>query len=187
MVNIQEVSIRFHSTTTRVTAEDTHWGMDHLPQGIDIAGVTGHDVAGGVAVKVAQGQTLHFGKQVIPNGLLHALGHAHHQVVKQEGAHNAEAENAGKLQKVGFQGAKVRGAAGHHGQDIVVHQRSQRPAALSLGHGGGNDTDEDEDQQRNIIFHVAEQTNQGLHRVRRFAAIAAHLTGAGHQSSLPFC
>ena len=27
-VKIQEVSIRFHSTTTSVTAEDTHCGMD---------------------------------------------------------------------------------------------------------------------------------------------------------------
>ena len=160
---------------------------DHLPQGIDIAGVAGHDVTGGMAVEVAQRQALHLGEQIVTNGLLHTLGHAYHQVVEEEGAHNAEGEDAGQLHKVGFQSAEIRRAGGHHGQDIFVNQRSQGTAALSLGHRGGNDAEEDEYQQRGIVFHIAEQTQEGFSGVCRLAAIAAHLSGTGHQSSLPFC
>ena len=69
-------------------------------------------------------------------------------------------------------------------RNIERKKREQQPL---LTYEAIRSEDEDEDQQRNIAFHIAEQTSKGLHRVRRFAAIAAHLTGTGHQSSLPFC
>ena len=85
---------------------------DHLPQGIHIAGVAGHDVAGGIGIEVAQGQPLHLGEHLVPDGLLRSLGHAHHQIVIQErtkGTHNKQDCDFGQIPR---HGAKVLGAGG---------------------------------------------------------------------------
>ena len=57
----------------------------HLPQGVDVAGVAAHHVAGGMGVKVADGQGLHVGEHLVPDILLSTLTDAHHQEVIQEG------------------------------------------------------------------------------------------------------
>ena len=160
---------------------------DHLPQRVDVAGIARHDVSGGVAVKVAQGETLHLGEEVVPDGLLNALGNADHQIVEEEGAENTEAENAGELHKIGFQRAKIRGAVCHHGQDIVIDQRAKGTAALCLRYRCGDDAQKDENQQRDVFFHIAEQPQKGFSGIGCLAAVAAHSAGACHQSSLPFC
>ena len=53
----------------------------HLAQGIHVAGVAGHNVAGGVGIEIAQGQALHLYEHLVPDGLLGALADAHHQIV----------------------------------------------------------------------------------------------------------
>ena len=153
---------------------------DDLTQGIDITRVTGHDIASRMAVKIAQRQTLHLGKQLVSNRLLNALGYAHHQIIKEKRTQNTAAEDTGQLYKIRHQRAKICGSILYHGQNILIHQGAQRTAALSLRHRSSNDTDEDEDQNRNIFFHITEQPHEGLHGIGCLAAIAAHSTGTWH-------
>ena len=146
----------------------------YLAKGIDVAGIAGHDVTGGMAVEIPQGQPLHLGEQIVPDGLLHALGDAYHQIIIEEGAQNAQAEHTGQLDEIAKQGRKVCGAALHHGQNIVVYQRTQRPAALGLGHGGQQNAHQHKDQGGGVFFQIAQQTQKGLLGVAGFAAVAAH-------------
>jgi len=53
----------------------------HLPQGVGVVGVKTHDVATGVGVEIADGQRLHVGEHLVPNGFEDALRHNDHQAV----------------------------------------------------------------------------------------------------------
>ena len=158
----------------------------HLAQGVHVAGVAGHNVAGGVGIEIAQGQTLHLYEHLVPDGLLGALADAHHQIVIQERAEDAHCEDSRHFQQKLANGAKVCGAGGYHGQDIRIHQCAQAAAALGLGNGGEEDTHQHDYQNRKVLTHIAQQTQQRLLRVLCHAAIAAHFH-RGHYSSLPFC
>ena len=54
---------------------------DHLAEGVDVVGVDGHDVAVGMGVKVADGQLLHVGEQILPQVPQGALGDVDHHAV----------------------------------------------------------------------------------------------------------
>ena len=92
---------------------------DHLPEGIDVAGVAGHDIAGGIGVEIADGELLHFGEGFIPNLLLDALGDTYHQVALQEAGYNADDEYAGQANQVTQQRAEVGRAGGYHGENEI--------------------------------------------------------------------
>ena len=158
----------------------------HLAQGVDVAGIAGHDVARGVGVEVPQGQLLHFPEHFVPDGLLGPLGHRHQQIVHEEGTQNTHAKDAGNLKEVGGHRAKILGAGGHHGQDVVIHQGAQAPAAHGLGVGGEEDAQKHDQQHRGVLFQIAQEPQQRLFRAFRHAAVAAHFH-RGHDSSLPFC
>ena len=159
---------------------------DHLAQGVGVAGEAGHDVARGGGIEVAQGKPLHFLEHLVPDGFLHPLGHSHQQVVHEKGAHNAHAEDGGNFHHKACHGPKVLGAGGHHGQDVVVHQGAQAPAAHGLGEGGEEDAHQDDQKHRGVLLQIAQQPEHGLFGAFRHAAIAAHFHRR-HYSSLPFC
>ena len=159
---------------------------DHLPQSVNVAGVAGHDVAGGVGVKIPQGKRLHMGEHFVPDVLLGTLADLDHQEHEQEGRDHAHRKDAGKLAEISPQGRKIRRAIPHHRQDIAVHQCAEGAAAGGLGDGVGDDAQQHHAQSGKIGLHVAQQPQQGLPGVLCFAAVAAH-SDRRHYSSPPFC
>ena len=128
---------------------------DHLPQGINVAGVAAHDIAGGVSVKVAQGQTLHFGEHFITDALLGALADGDHQKLLEEGCQHTNGKNAADLNEVLQQRCVVGAAAFHHGDDVVIHQVAHVLAALGGGKGAGHDAQQHTDQGGDVLLHIA--------------------------------
>ena len=159
---------------------------DHLPQGVDVAGVAGHDIACGVGVKIAQRQLLHLGKQLVADGLLNALGHAHHQIALEEGGHHAHHEDAGKLYDKVKQGLEIRAPLRHHGQDEPVNQLAQSRGAGGLGNGVEQDAHQHQGQHACVILQIAQYPQEGILGIFCLAAVAAHFCRR-HYSSPPFC
>ena len=159
---------------------------NHLPEGINVAGVAGHDVAGGIGVEVAQGELLHFGEQLIANGFLGALANPDHQELLEEIGQHTGTEDTGNTDEVFDQRGVVRGAGGHHGQNVVIHQIADVLTAPGLGNGGDHDADHYGQQVGDVIFQIAQQAKKGLFGILGLALVSAEFHGR-HYSSPPFC
>ena len=159
---------------------------EHLPQCIDVAGIAGHDVAGGVTVEVTDGKPLHFGKQLIPNSLLGTLCYLNTQIVVQECTQNTHYEQTAQFYEESKQGAIVRRTGGYHGQNKFVHQRAQSPAAGSLCNRSRQNADKYQNQNGKIGLQIAKKPQQRL--LGRFG-FAGKTAGSDrrHYCSLPFC
>ena len=147
---------------------------DHLPQGVNVTGVTGHKVACSVGVKIPQGKPLHFPEHFVPDMLLDALGDADHQVGLEEACQSAYGENTADGHNELCQGCKICGAGCHHGQDEFIHQIAQSGGAGDGGIGGGEDTQHHHNQGGGIGLQVTEQPQEGLLGILGFAAVTAH-------------
>ena len=158
---------------------------DHLPEGIDVAGVAAHDVAGGMGVKVANGQGLHVGEQLIPDGTLGALADLGHQVVAEEGGHKTNEIHTGHHAQKAQQWGKIRNGLGQHRGDIVIHQGSQRGRAGRLSHRAEHNAHAHHCQGTLVLSHIGKKPRNGLLGVFCHAAVAAHFHRR-HYSIAPF-
>ena len=145
------------STATKVTMEAKAWGMDMEISWrmVDIAGVAGHNVAGGIAVEIADGQLLHLGKGLVTDGFLNTLGDGNHQIVLQEIGNNTHQENTGKHDDIAPQRGKIRRSGTYQWQNIIIHQAAQSSGAHGAGYCGRNDTQHDSEQIGNIMLQIA--------------------------------
>ena len=159
---------------------------NHLTQGIDVAGIAGHDVACGVGVEIAQGKPLHLGKHLVTDGLLGALGDGNHQILLQECGNHTGGEDCADADQVFCQRCKIRRTGSNHGQDELIHQIADVLAAAG-GSDGGNDNAYQHSQQiGNVLLHVAQKPQERLFGILGLAAILAEFYGR-HYSSPPFC
>ena len=150
---------------------------DHLPQGVDVTGIAGHNVARSVGIKVTQRKLLHFGKHLVPDDLLRTLADADHQKLMQEGGQHTANKDQSDLDQVLDQRAKVGRTGGHHGQDVIVYQVADVLAAFGLHQGGDHDTQQHHDQSGDVFSHIAQKPQQGLAGILGLAAVAAHSYG----------
>ena len=151
---------------------------DHLTQCVDVAGVAGHDVAGGVGVKIPQRQGLHFSEQIIADLLLDALGHRDHQEALQEAGHNANQEDEAHLQQEFQNGAKILGATANHRKNVLVHQCAQHHGAAGLHQGVGEDAQQHHADVEFILQHIFQQPEKCLFGVLSLAA-GTEISGMG--------
>ena len=158
---------------------------DHLPEGVNIVGVAAHDVARRMAVEIPDGQGLHVGEQLVPDGFLGTLAHLHHEPLLQEAAqHSQQVQSRHHGQEL-HQGGKIRVGLGEHGSDIIIHHLAQRLAGSGGGHCRQDDAEHHGDQRHTVLLHVPQQPKEDFPGVFCFAAIAAH-PYRRHYSSPPF-
>ena len=74
-----------------------HALCQHLPERIGVIGVQAHHVAAGVGVEKANGQCLHVGEHLIPDGFQNALCHNYHEPVIEQCP-----QDAGSIQNAQF-------------------------------------------------------------------------------------
>ena len=160
---------------------------NHLPQGINVAGVAGHDVTGGVGVKIAQGKGLHFAEHFITDGLLDALGDTNHQIALQEAGEHAGDEHECHFHQEIENGCKIRGAAAHHGQNVIIHQGAQHGGAEGVNQRMDQNAEQNHADDQLIFQQVFQQAKEGLLGIFGFTAVAVEMTGRCHYSSPPFC
>ena len=159
---------------------------DHLPQSIDVTGIAGHNIAGGVAVEITQGKGLHFGEHIVSQLLLDALGDPDHQKALQETGQYTHKEYAGKAHQEAENGGEVGGTGADHRQDIIIHQIAQGGGADGGHQRGGEDTQQHEENGQFVLQHIFEDSQDGLFGVFGLAAVAHH-SGRCHYASPPFC
>ena len=162
---------------------------DHLAQGVHIVGVQAHDVAVGVAVKVAQGQAFHVGEQVVTDALQGALAHRDHHHLVGAGAHNAQGVPAHHLHHGVAQRGKVRVGLADHWQNVAVDQGLGEHGALHHGQAGAQDTNHDQQALGAVVVqHNVQQARHHLAGVLHFGAALAHhsapAAGAAHGSCI---
>ena len=115
---------------------------DHLAQRVGVVGVHRHNIAVGVAVKVADGQRLHVGEQLVPQVFQGALRDVRHQPGLREGRCHAQRVEAGHPQNGCQQAGKVGAAGAEHGQNVAVDEGLHEPCALQIAqHAGKNAKD----------------------------------------------
>ena len=142
--------------------------VEHLRDGIDIVGEAAHQVAGLVAVIVADGQRLQMVKQILPDGGHRALGHMHHDPGIGKGAQGAEGEQAAHHQQHSEKARKIAG------DDIVVQQRLEHIAGGHAGGGADHKAYCHQHQRTLIAAHIPHQLLKGaLHILGPLVAVAA--------------
>ena len=114
---------------------------DHLPQGVDVVGVDGHDVPVGVGIEVGDGQALHVLEDLDTEVPQRPLGHRDHDAALGPGAEDADAVDGGDADQGRRQGPEVPAAGGEHGVDIVVDEALQEEAPLDGSQGRSHDAE----------------------------------------------
>ena len=155
--------------------------------GIDIGGIPGHDVAGGIGIEIPDGQTLHLGEQLIPDGLLDTLGHAHHEIALEEVGDEAQEENAADFKEERSHGAEILGAGFHHRKNIVIHQLAQGSGTGSHGQSAADDAQKYNAQHHNMALQIGQHPEECLLGIFRFAVIRIESDRWRHYFIPPFC
>ena len=154
--------------------------VEHLRHGVDIVGEPAHEIAGLVAVIVADGQLLQMVKQVLPDGRHRPLGHMHHDAGISERAQGAEGEQAAHQQQHPEQSGEIAG------QDIVVQQRLEHIAGGHTAGGAGDQAHRHQHQRRFIAAHIMHQLFEGalhiLGALKAVGLIAGTVSAPGHSS-----
>ena len=158
---------------------------DHLPQGVDIAGIPGHNVAGSIAVEITDRQGLHFTEQIIPDFLLNTLGHANHQIALQEVGKDTHKEDASQFYQEVLQRYKIHRTGADHRQNELIHQRTQSSSAPGADVGCRKNTNKNRQNGKLILQHIPEDPEQGLFGVLGLTTVTPHFY-RGHYSSPPF-
>ena len=173
--------------------QDGHAGVDdlgdalgeHLAQGVHVVGVDAHHVAVGVGVEILDGQGLHMAEQVVPDGLLHALGHHDHVPVIGVRAQGAHQEQAAHHHQGPHQAGEVRVRRPQQGGDIVVDQAAQEQRARHVGDGADQDAHQDDGEAGLILpLDIAHQAADDVPALTGDSVSAVDLLTA-HRHCLP--
>ena len=146
--------------------------VEHLGNGLNVVGVAAHQFPVGVGIKVAEGQVLHLGEQVPPNGLRGRLGDTDHDPGVDIAAQRSRDVDRGQEAQ---HFPEARDVAG---ENIIVGQGLEHEGA---GHGAGaaeKQAQRHDDQQELGAAQIAQKPPDGLAHILR--PLVAPRTGAVH-------
>ena len=147
--------------------------VQHLRHGVDVVGEAAHQVAGLVAVIVADGQLLQPVEQVLPQGGHRVLCHMDHDAGIGVGAQRTQEIHPAHQQQHPEKSRKIAG------DDIVVEQRLQQVAGGHAGGGADEKAYRHQHQRPLILAHVAHELFEGaLHVLGPLIAVNAAMASA---------
>ena len=164
----------------------------HLPERIGIIGVQAHYIAAGVGVEKANGQRLHMGEHLVPNGFQNALCHNDHEPVIEQRTQNAGGIQHAQLCQCPCQSGKVTAAVQQHGRNIVIDQRLQKRRTCHACHSTDQNADKHQYQLHPVPFHIREQPDEAFSGTlscsrHHHTAGRRSLSSFTHCGTLPFC
>ena len=139
---------------------------DHLPQGVDIVRVDGHNVAVGVGVEEADGKGFHVVKEVLTEMHHAALGDLCHETGLQVDCTHTEGVEAGHPKNGQSQRTEIRLGRGQQRGNVAVNEGLGEHGSLHAGQYGYDDAAHHQKEPQAIIFHnIGEKPQEKLSRV----------------------
>ncbi len=139
---------------------------DHLPQGVNVVGIDGHDVAVGMGIKEADGQCLHVVEEILSQVHHAALGDLRHQPGLQINGGDADRIAAGHPQNGMGQRREIRLGSGQQRRDIVVDEGFGEHGSLHTGQYGCDNAAHHQQEPQTVIFHhIGEKPQEKLSRI----------------------
>ena len=131
-----------HADDGEAGAEDVGQGLgDHLPQGVRVVGVAGHDLAVGVGVEVFQLQSHHVVEHVRAHLPQDGGGDDHHVVLLQIAGDHADEVDEYQHQYQVREAGQVHVALADEGHQIAVDDGLDEIGAGHAGQGGEDDAE----------------------------------------------
>ena len=136
---------------------------DHLPQGVDIVGVNGHDIAVGMGVKVPDGQAFHMGKQIVTQPFQRALADIDQYPVVKKRRADTDGIKTGYPGDGVEQTGEIRAGGADHGQNIHIDQCLHKHGSLYVGQHADKDADHRNNTVGRIVFqNIGHQSSDEL-------------------------
>ena len=129
---------------------DTH--AHHLPEGVDVVRVHGHDVAVRMRVEVPDGQALHVLKHPVADALHRALCQEYlHELLKVSSKETAR-EDERNSEDIGRKRLGKRSAPVQSRSDVFVYKRLCKEHSLNRRLYGQEDADRDKDPLEHVAL-----------------------------------
>ena len=125
---------------------------DHLPHGVNIVGVDGHDISVGMGIKISDGKFLHLPEQIIPQIFHGALGHIDHEPGLGEGRQHPQPVKTGHPADGSRQRTEIRILCPQQRHDIVINQRAHEQSSLQSRQYGSHNTHHHHDPVEGIVL-----------------------------------
>ena len=161
---------------------------DHLTEGIDIIGIDGHDIAVGMAVKIADRQFFHMFKHVVTERPHGSLGHIDHNSVVSKGRSHTKKVEASHSCDCHGQRTKIRITLSKHRSNIIIDQRLHEHGSLYIGkYAGKNQYNNDYPLNQIPFCHIIHEPSKNRHRVFHLGFHSGrHSVRSRHYSSPAF-
>ena len=149
-----------HAHKGQAVGDQIHQAVvEDLVDRLDIVGIPAHQLAVGMGVKVAEGKTLHFGEQVLPDGVGGLLGDVDHNAGIGEAEQGSADIDAGHDRQLFGQERKIAG------NDTVVDEGAEHIGAADRTHGVHQQAHRHHRQQPLRPPHVAHQFTDGFSHI----------------------
>ena len=153
---------------------------DHLPQGIDIIGINGHDIAVGVGIKILDGQAFHMVEKLGPQAPQGSLADLDHDPGLGERGQYADQIKTGDPEDGARQGTVIGIGLSDHRGNVGVDQGPGEHGASDIGQHRDHDAGKDSGHMKFIIFqNIAERPLHEQARVLDFGPGTASAAAAG--------